>query len=51
MKKILLIGSMLLCYLYVLSGCTKQESKELVLNTYESWKEMNMEVWILGPTT
>lgn len=51
MKKLLLIGSVLLCYLFILSGCTKEDSKQLVLNTYESWKEMNMEVWILGPTT
>lgn len=49
MKRLLKIGSIVLCCLFILSGCKKRDSKELVLNIYDTWQQMNMDVWIVGP--
>lgn len=49
MKRLLRSGSIILCCLFILCGCQKRDSKELVLNLYDSWRQMNMDVWIVGP--
>lgn len=47
-KLILLVG--ILCCSFILAGCKKNNVQELVLNKYELWMNMNMDIWIIGPS-
>lgn len=49
MKKILKICPIILSCIFILAGCKKQNTKEVVLSTFESWKQMNRDVWSVGP--
>ncbi len=48
MKKIMFLA--LVCCVVIISGCSHKNVQETVMNTYKSWKEMNMSIWIIGPT-
>ncbi len=50
MKKILKICPIILSCIFILAGCKRQNTKEVVLNTFESWKQMNRDVWSVGPS-
>lgn len=39
----------LLTYIILVSGCSQKNTQETVLYAYESWIEMVMNVWVVGP--
>lgn len=47
--KIILKFSCFMCCAFILTGCKKRDAEEIVLNTFEDWKQMNMDVWSDGP--
>lgn len=47
MRKVFLLY--FLTYVILLSGCSQENTQETVLYAYESWIEMVMNVWVIGP--
>lgn len=41
----------LLCCTFLLSGCSQKNIQETVMNTYDSFLKMYMDVWVIGPKT
>lgn len=47
MKKRILIS--LMCCIFLLSGCSQDNTQDIVMDAYEAFLEMNSDIWVIGP--